>query len=260
VAQLEIEKTHSVLPWTLAERLAFLFCFIYFGLYVVVTQMLSTLFFLPTIDTITEIGTLWPFRTIISWTAIHVFNHQGALVITGSGSGDKIFDWVETFCLLVVALTAAALWAWMDARRRHYAFLYNWFHLFLRFAVGSTMFSYGFAKAIPLQMSFPSLSRLVEPFGNFSPMGVLWYSVGASPGYEIFAGCAEILGGLLILIPRTATLGVLVCLLDMTQVFMLNMTYDVPVKLFSFHVILMGLFLLGPEAARLCDFFFLERR
>src|SRR5262249_59191874 len=103
----------------------------------------------------------------------------------------------------------------------------------------TTMFSYGFIKMIPLEMLFPQLSRLIEPFGNFSPMGVLWASVGASPGYEICSGCVETLGGILLFIPRTATLGALICLANMTQVFVLNMTYDVPVKLFSFQLILM---------------------
>ena len=42
------------------------------------------------------------------------------------------------------------------------------------------MVSYGMVKAIPLQMPSPSLTRLLEPYGNFSPMGVLWASVGAS--------------------------------------------------------------------------------
>jgi len=90
-------------------------------------------------------------------------------------------------------------------------------------------------------------------------MATLWSSVGASPAYEIFAGSAETLGGILILIPRTATLGALVCLADLTQVFVLNMTYDVPVKLLSFHLILFSLFLLAPEAGRLFSFFFSER-
>jgi hypothetical protein len=35
------------------------------------------------------------------------------------------------------------------------------------------------------------------------------------------------------------------------QIFTLNMTYDVPVKLFSFHLILMSLVLIAPEARRL---------
>ena len=54
-------------------------------------------------------------------------------------------------------------------------------------------------------------------------------------------------------------LGALICLADLTQVFMLNMTYDVPVKLFSFHLILLSLFLLAPDIKRLIDLFFLNR-
>jgi hypothetical protein len=50
--------------------------------------------------------------------------------------------------------------------------------------------------------------------------------------------------------------GALVCLADMVQVFMLNMTYDVPVKLFSFHLILISLLLLAPELRRVANFFF----
>ncbi len=108
-------------------------------------------------------------------------------------------------------------------------------------------------------MPFPRLYTLMEPFGNMSPMGVLWASIGASPAYEIFAGCAEMLGGILLIVPRTTMLGALICLADMTQVFMLNMTYDVPVKLFSFHLILMSLFLLAPDVKRLLDMFFFNR-
>jgi hypothetical protein len=115
------------------------------------------------------------------------------------------------------------------------------------------------SKAVPLQMPPTPLFRLVQPFGSFSPMGVLWSSIGAARGYEIFAGCAELLAGVLLIFPRTSTLGALVCLADMTQVFMLNMTYDVPVKLFSFHLLLLSLFLLVPEFHRLANFFLLNR-
>ena len=40
-------------------------------------------------------------------------------------------------------------------------------------ATAATMVTYGMIKAIPLQMPAPPLTRLLEPFGNFSPMGVL---------------------------------------------------------------------------------------
>ena len=161
--------------------------------------------------------------------------------------------------MLSIAVFATGVWSGIDRKRENYIALHKWFHLFLRFAVGSEMLLYGMVKVVPLQMPFPFLTRLVEPFGNFSPMGVLWYSIGASPGYEMFIGSAEMLGGILLFFPRTTTFGALVCLADATEVFMLNMTYDVPVKLFSFHLILMSLVLLAPELPRLASFFFSNR-
>ena len=117
------------------------------------------------------------------------------------------------------------------------------------------MFLYGLAKIIPNQMPFPFLTRWVEPFGNFTPMGVLWNSVGASPAYEIFTGCAETVGGILLLIPRTTLLGAIICLAYLAEIFAMNMAYDVSRKLLSFHLILIALFLLAPELPRLADFF-----
>ncbi len=244
--------------WSLATRIAFRFCFVYFGLSCLLTQVLNGLLPLPSVD-IPDPSTLPPFRQIVIWTATHVFHVSQPLVYEGSGSGDKTYDWVLAFCLFVVSIVATAVWSVLDRKRTNYATMYKWFRLVIRFCLAGQMFVYGWAKAVPLQMPFPRLYTLVEPYGNFSPMGVLWASIGASPAYEIFAGCAEILGGVLLLLPRTTMLGALICLADLTQVFMLNMTYDVPVKLFSFHLILLSLFLLAPDIKRLIDLFFLNR-
>jgi uncharacterized membrane protein YphA (DoxX/SURF4 family) len=239
--------------WTLAKRVGFRFVAIYFLLYILATQILPNIF-LPDVD-IPEPGTLGPARALVEWVAHHVFGVSAELVVTGSGSGDKIFDWTEAFCLLVLAALGTAVWSLLDRRRPSYAALDRWLRLLVRIALGSTLLIYGMDKVVPLQMPYPDLRRLVEPYGNLSPMGVLWASIGASPAYEIFTGCAEALGGILVLFPRTAFLGALVCLADSVEVFVLNMTYDVPVKLFAFHLILFCLFLLAPEWPRLRDFF-----
>ena len=245
--------------WSAASRVAFRFCFVYFGFFCLGTQILGILLPIPSLD-IPDPSVLFPpLRKIVFWVAAHFFHARLPLVYTNSGSGDKTFDWVLAFCFLVVAAAAAAVWSVVDRKRENYATLYKWFRVFLRFALASELLAYGMAKVIPLQMPFPYLPKLVEPFGNFSPMGVLWASIGASPAYEIFAGCAETLAGVLLIFPRTTMLGALVCVADMTQVFMLNMTYDVPVKLFSFHLLLMAMFLLAPDFWRLADFFFRER-
>jgi hypothetical protein len=243
--------------WSMPARIAFRFCVVYFGLYCIGTQVINSVFPIPGFD-VPDWTTLWPVRPLVFWVAVHVFGLKTPLVFSGSGSGDKQFDWVLVFCILVASLLATAVWSILDRRRQNYLTLQKWFSLFLLLCLASQMFVYGMDKAIPLQMPYPFLSRLVEPFGNFSPMGVLWYSVGASPAYETFAGCAELLGGLLLIFRRTRTLGLLICLADMTQVFVLNMTYDVPVKQFSFHLILITLLLLWPQRRRLANFFLLN--
>jgi hypothetical protein len=254
----QVEQEPQVPRWSLTTRIAFRFCFVYFGLYCLTTQILGSLFTNPEVD-VPDPSTLWPMRQMIFWTAAHIFRVAHPLVYSDSGSGDKTFDWVAAFCLLIVALLATSVWSFLDRRRKSYVTLHKWFRIFIRFALVSQMFAYGLAKVVPLQMPVPYLTKLLEPYGSFSPMGVLWSSVGASSAYEIFAGSAETLGGILLIFPRLTTLGALVCLIDSAYIFTLNMTYDVPVKLFAFHLILMSLFLLAPEFSRLADFFLSNR-
>jgi hypothetical protein len=245
------------LRWSLASRIAFRFCFVYFGVYCLGTQVIRGLMPWSDLEAPDPV-THWPVRPVVAWVAAHVFGVKTELVYF-SGSGDKTFDWVFAFCLLVFAALVTGIWSTLDRERSDYTTLNKWFRVFLRFCLAGQMLGYGMGKVIPLQMPFPYLSRLVEPFGNFSLMGVLWSSIGASPAYEIFAGCAETLGGILLIFPCTSTLGALVCLADLVQIFLLNMTYDVPVKLFSFHLIVMCLVLLAPDFRRLVNFFLLNR-
>jgi len=244
--------------WSPLRRIAFRFCVVYFGLYCLVSQIINSVLVIPKVD-VPDWGAVLPIRLGVFWVAAHFFHKKTPLVYSGSGSGDKVYDWVLVFCALVVSVMAAAVWSALDRKRGSYPALYKWFRVFLRFCLGGQMLMYGFVKAFPLQMPYPPLSRLVERFGDMSPMGVLWWSVGAAPGWETFAGCAELVGGLLLMFPRTTTLGALIALADMTQVFVLNMTYDVPVKQFSFHLILISLLLLAPEMRRLADFFLFNR-
>ncbi|HEY1869324.1 MAG TPA: hypothetical protein VGG70_13595 [Candidatus Cybelea sp.] len=67
------------------------------------------------------------------------------------------------------------------------------------------------------------------------------------------------LAGILLLVPRFTTLGALLCAAVMSNVFMLNMSYDVPVKLFSFHLLVAALVLAGPDLASVARFFILRQ-
>lgn len=94
----KIEKTH----WSFASRVAFHFCCIYFGLFCLTTQILGGLFPIPQVE-IPDPAAFPPIRGIVIWAAVHVFGARRQLVYTGSGSGDKTFDWVLAFSLLAIA-------------------------------------------------------------------------------------------------------------------------------------------------------------
>jgi hypothetical protein len=237
--------------WSAATRIAFRFSFLYFGLYVLTTQMFNGMIVVPNWG-FQPLEQLPPIKNLLQWTATHVFHVTQPLVIF-SGSGDKTIDWIAAFCLLVISTAGTLVWSIVNRRAIAYPRTDRWFRLFLRFALATTMLGYGMVKAFPLQMPYPPLTRLLEPFGSFSPMGVLWYSVGASPGWERFAGSMELTAAVLLFIPRLSLLGAMVALADSVQIFTLNMTYDVPVKLFSFHLILMSMFLVAPDARRLLN-------
>src|SRR4029079_8415398 len=91
------------------------------------------------------------------------------------------------------------------------------------------------------------LVPLMEPVGASSLSDLLWTFVGASLPYQIATGCAELLAGALLLTPATATAGAALALIDMLQVFLLNMAYDFGLKQISFHLLAMAVVLLAPD-------------
>jgi uncharacterized membrane protein YphA (DoxX/SURF4 family) len=132
-------------------------------------------------------------------------------------------------------------------------------HLYLRFTLASVLFLYGFDKIIPNQFEPLGPYRLTEYVGEASPGGFAWSFLGSSVAYTIFAGAGEVAAGLLLLVRRTATLGALVGAAVMANVFMLNMSYDIPVKQFSLHLLLMCVGVAAYDGERLLNVFIRQR-
>jgi len=138
--------------------------------------------------------------------------------------------------------------------------LYRWLRFYTRITLAGTMIVYGSFKVIQSQFPPPSLWRLLEPYGQSAPMALLWTLMGASKSYNLFTGLIEMIGGVLVIVPRFTTLGSLVLVGAISNVFVLNMSYDVAVKQYSFHLLLMCLFVVAPDLPRLGDFFIFNRR
>ncbi len=127
--------------------------------------------------------------------------------------------------------------------------------MYIRYSLALVMLSYGMAKVFPGQFGAPTLDRLLEPYGHSSPMGLLWTFMGYSRPYAFFTGVVECLGGVLLFSQRTTTLGAVIVAAAMGNVAMLNFSYDVPVKLYSSHLLAFAVLLLAPDVRRLWSMF-----
>lgn len=67
------------------------------------------------------------------------------------------------------------------------------------------------------------------------------------------------LSGVLLFFPVTSLLGALISIGVLSHICALNFCYDVPVKLFSLHLLCMGIFLAAGDAGRLAALFLQNR-
>lgn len=180
------------------------------------------------------------FESPVIWIGEHVLGIDYSFEANGYGSGDNTFAYVLLFINISIAIIATFVWSILNKKSTAYNKLLYWFLIVLRVSLICTMFLYGFVKVFQIQFPSPSLIRLMEPLGNFSPMGLAWTYMGYSKGFGMFAGFMEILGGLLLIPKRTQTLGSLIIIGVMLQVAMMNFMFDIPVKLLSVHLIIMA--------------------
>lgn len=245
---------HQPLRWTLAQR----FNFRFFALFLLLNMFPFPANIYPNeyfMDGLTY--TIW--QPSVQWTATHLLGIPGEISTQVTGSGDTTFHWIVFGLTLFFSLLGAVIWSVVDRHRAHYQTLMAWLRVYSRYYLAYMMFVYGVIKIYHLQMPDPPLYRLDEPFGEFSLMGVLWSFMGSSKAYSAFSGWAEVIAGSLLFFRRTTLLGAILCFAVMLNVFMLNMCYNVPVKLFSGFLLLTSAFLIAPDFARLGQFFIQQK-
>jgi hypothetical protein len=252
----ESPQSNSPVSWGPLKRILFRFVFAYFTLY----NLPLAGYLIPGMRVLADkYALLW--HPLAPWVAIHIFHLSGPVTVYPpvNGSGDTTLDYIQDLCSVVLAAVVALVWSILDGRRSEYVRLHLCLRIFLRYVLALTLFSYGFAKVIPTQFIFPGLGRLIEPLGEFSPMGLLWTFMGYSTPYIVFSGLAEAISGTMLLFRRTATLGAMASAAVLSNIVMLNYCYDVPVKLYSTNLLLMAIFLIAPDLDRLTNMLVLNR-
>ncbi|HEU0030546.1 MAG TPA: hypothetical protein VFQ53_07935 [Kofleriaceae bacterium] len=188
-----------------------------------------------------------PWTQLVLWFAEHVLG-IGRPPTVSTGSGDTLFAWTNALAQLIVAALVCAVWSILDRRRAAYVRLAELVGIALRHVLGFVMLLYAVAKIA--QFSYPNASRLDGTIGEMSPMGLLWTFMGYSTPYTVFAAISEGLAGALLLWRRTAVAGALLAIAVLGNIVMLNMSYDVPVKLFAMQLLVIALAIAGPHLRR----------
>jgi len=230
--------------WTPTRRAAFRFGVVYLTLFSLLTQISGSLMPNPWIA-YRDVGRLWPVRGITHWVGRTVLGID--VPLDDVSGGETLFFWVQWLWVIAAAAAVAAGWSLL-ARRRAYTSWVPWWQLAIRLALAASMIEYGMTKVIPTQFPAPPLTALVTPVGDMSLSAMLWTTIGSAPAYEIVTGCVEVLAGVLLLLPWTVTLGALLALISLGQVLLLNLTFDIGVKLVTTHLMLLAVILLVPTA------------
>ncbi len=240
----------SIKNWNIPERAIILFCSLYLFFYI---------FPFPLMGQIAA-----PF-TYLQESLTFIIGNQilgikNLETIERTGSGDTTFSYISiiTTLLLAFALTIPLI---LIKREKLIQNIFTWLYTYSRYYLGTFLLIYGIAKFMNGgQFGELSIYNLEQTLGDKSPMGLLWTFMGYSKTYTIFTGIVEVLAGLLLFFRRTKIIGSLISIAAMTNVMLLNYCYDVPVKLFSTHLVLISVFIISPFIKSLFDFFILKKK
>ena len=218
---METQLFYPHIKWNASKKFLLRFAIIFFGLLI-----------LPILSPIAE--------DFYPWVGSAILHLENPITVFPNGSGDTTYNYVEVLTCFVLGFIGASIWSIFNKKEKNYDTLMHWFLIFCRYYVGYSLILYGYSKVFCLQFPAPSLGRLLQPYGESSPMGIAWTFIGASKAYGMFSGFAELIGGLLLLFRRTAVLGSIFGFVVMFNVMMLNYCYDIPVKLYSTQLVLLA--------------------
>ncbi len=196
---------------------------------------------------------------IVEFFNTHLLHVRDQLNMEGYGSGDTSYAWASFYTYIILAAVGTLIWTLIDRKRKEYSLLDFILKNVVRYNVAMAAFSYGIIKVFALQMPEPNLNQLATPLGDFLPMRLSWMFIGYSTTYQVFSGIMELMVGIFLFYRRTVTLGSMLGVAVFMHVFLLNVSYDIPVKLYSLQLTIECLFLVHYDWKRIVDFFFLNK-
>jgi hypothetical protein len=243
--------------WKSWQKFAFRFLFLFLGFFLLNYELV--LIFL-TFNEFDKVSLIYdPLQKPLFWMDRHFYHTGYNPAIHENLPADNHYGVVFYVTAAILFLFISAFWSFVDRGKPNYQKLNYGFGIYIRYMTALVMLGYGIDKLIPTQMGYPDVTELLKPIGGQDLFSVAWNFVGASPGYEIFAGACEIIGSLLLVFRRTYVFGALFMCSVLCNVIAINVFYNISVKLYSTLTLICVLFLLVPYANTLIQFFFRNR-
>lgn len=237
------------IAWNPISKIAFRITFIFSLLFIIIKNNYAI-----TIINIVSIPLTRIFQKFVPWFSKNVLHYEYDYSIFTNGSGDTSYDWVSLIIITLLAVIGGIIWSCVDYKRPSYNTAFYWMTVVIRYYLAFMLFNYGAIKLMHAQMPPPSLSRLMQPLHEFSPMGLAWTYLGFSKGFNIFVGLVEI-ASLLLLFRRTMVIGALITLATSINIMAVNYFFDVPVKILSTSIFIFSIILLSPNINSLFNYF-----
>lgn len=172
-------------------------------------------------------------------------------------TADSHWAYVASLTFFIIAIVVALVWLTTQKGKSFSVFLQLTYTI-ARYYVVFELLYYGIEKLDGIQFAIQT-ERLIPAVGSTDPFNLYWMTTGASKSYAFFGGLLETLAAILLLFRRTVTLGCLIALPVLFNVLLINVAYDIFIKLKVFHLLLFCIFLLLPDLNRIYKFLILRQ-
>lgn len=231
--------------WPTWKRLLFKVCFLYVLLFAVSFSFPHTV--IPDVGYYTNSF----FEKASHWFGQNVL---GLGQYTTQLVSDSTGFYVNALFLLVVSVVLATGWSVADKKRSNHTLLFRCFWVGVRYYLALQLLVYGFNKLFKWQFYLPEPNTLYTPLGQLSPDILYWSAMGVSRTFSLITGGIEVVAAVLLLLRKTVLAGVLLSIVALLNIFIINISFDVSVKLYSLFLLLLCCVVLSPYAKGLLHF------
>jgi hypothetical protein len=189
------------------------------------------------------------FLTPVSFIQDHFFPHA---IKNIEFSSDTIGLNILLVLLLILSFLVVLI---LELFRIRSARITPLFKFLSAYYLAAIFLKYGFDKVFKRQFYLPEPNILYSSFGHLTKDTLFWSTMGTSYMYSVSMGIIEVLTGLLILFKRIRIAGFCVAIAVVINIFLINIAFDISVKLFTAFLVMVLVVNLYPALKPLYAFF-----